>query len=885
MTAPSKLITTEDADPGKLTPAMMQFISIRRDVAKHHRDVILLYRMGDFYETFFEDAVELNRLLGVTLTSRGKDYPIPLAGVPFMTLDSYLARLVKLGKSVAIVEQLGDSTTQKGAVPRKLVRIVTPGTITENELLPSKADAALVALCPPLSRKSSDWSVVSLVLSNGSFRALTCAGADVPGQIARLSPGEILVPDAHRETVREWAPQVLVTPLPDWHFDAGHGREALLHHFGLESLEAWAVSDAPGVLAAAGAVIDYVRDTQIDAAPHIRPLVLESASHYVVLDPATRRNLELTESLRGDGPTLLSTVDRCRTSMGSRMLRSWITQPVRDYAIARSRHQAVGELMENETLRESFSEALSSLPDLERIAARIAIGTVRPRELASLRDALPKLRALSAAAALSEQPELAGLSARLLPDPGMEETLCKALLPEPAVTLRDGDVIASAYSDELKGLRELRDHAGDFLAEIEARERERTGIPNLRVEYNRLAGYYIEVTRAQAAKVPAEYRRRQTLKNTERFITPELKAWEDKALAAKERSSALERELYNGVCAVCARQVDAITAASEAAARIDALLSFARHASDMDWTKPELSGSPGIRIRGARHPVIEKVIEHYVANDCELVPGRRLLVITGPNMGGKSTYMRSVALIVILALAGSWVPASEARIGPVDRVLTRIGASDDLARGLSTFMLEMVEAAAILHQASDCSLVLMDEIGRGTSTFDGLSLAAAIARELADRLRSYTLFATHYFELTQLSQSCAEVANVHVHAIQNAGRVVFMHEVKEGPASQSYGIAVAKLAGVPAHVIRNARATLRELEERSRQKGDQPDLFSSPTADAAPEEPEQEADPRGREALALLEQVASLDPDSLTPREALSELYRLIEAARAAGKD
>lgn len=892
MTEPEKRITTATADPERLTPAMQQFISIRTELAAQHPNILLLYRMGDFYETFFEDAIEINRLLGITLTSRGKDYPVPLAGVPFMTLDSYLARLVKAGKSVGIVEQLGDSTTCKGAVPRKLMRIVTPGTITETELLPSKSDASLAALCPPIGKKKGgEWSLVTLVLSSGAFRAMACTEEELPGELARIAPRELLVPDSLREKAASLAPGAAVSPLPDWHFEPEHGEQALLHQFRMESLEAWAIAGRRGILGAAGAVLGYVQQTQVDAVPRIRPLVLEESSRFIALDPASRRNLEITESLRSEnGPTLLSTIDHCLTSMGSRMLRGWVTQPLAGHEIPRARHRAIGELIANPGLAGELAASMKSLPDLERVASRIALGSVRPRELAGLRDAMPQLKALSEAAAKASEPCLRETAPVLMPADELASTLQKALLPEPAAMLRDGEVISDDFSEELKELRALRDHTGDFLTELEAKEREETGIPTLRVEYNKLAGYFIEVTRGQAERVPARYQRRQTLKNTERFITPELKAFEDKALAAKERSLALEKQLYASLVATCAKYVDALTAMSEAAARIDALLSLARHAAEMEWTAPELTDDPGIVIRGARHPVVEKAIEHYVANGCELVPGRRLLVITGPNMGGKSTYMRSVALIAILALAGSWVPAESARIGPLDRILTRIGASDDLARGLSTFMVEMVEAAAILHQASDRSLVLMDEIGRGTSTFDGLSLAAAIARELADRIRSYTLFATHYFELTQLSQTCAEVANVHVRAVQSAGRVVFMHEVREGPANQSYGIAVAQLAGVPAPVIRRAKAMLAELEERARATGPQPDLFSAPAPaegddgdfpeDFEAEPPEPEPDPEAEKALAMKREIAAIDADSLTPRDALAMLYGLIEKAR-----
>lgn len=869
-----KNVNTENDPLAGHTPAIRRFLEIKAQ----HPEALLLYRMGDFYETFFDDAIRANRLLGITLTARGTDAsgnPIPMAGVPEKTLEQYLSRLVRLGVSVAICEQIGDPS--KGPLERELARIVTPGTLTENELLPQKQNAALLAIAPGKGR-SNRLGLAWLVLSNGQFHTALTTREELTSEIYRIGPSEILVPEDLKESLQAEQLNITLTPLPNWHFSPDHGEAKLKHQFQVQTLTAWGLDEVPEATSAAGALLGYAETTQCEAIPHLLPPVFEVQSRFVGIDPASRRNLELTETLRGDdGPTLFSLLDHCKTGMGSRTLHQWLHNPLRDFNEIGKRHNALGALTENEDILIALKEHFKTLPDLERLATRIALRSIRPKELAALRDAMPHLAEIVTQARCIEDEFLQERLSNLVIDPALYQKLEAALLPEPATLLRDGDVIASTYNEELMSLRQLRDNAGDFLVQFEAREREATGITNLRVQYNRVQGYFIEVSRGQADQVPVHYHRKQTLKNTERYITPELKAYEDKAISAQERSMELQKELYNELLEFADHYIRDLQKAAIAVGEIDVLMALATHAMKANWVKPELDKVPGIEIQGARHPVVEDAIETYTPNDCVLVPGRRLLVITGPNMGGKSTYMRSVALIVLLTHIGSFVPATSAKIGPVDRILTRIGASDDLARGRSTFMVEMTEAAAILHQATDQSLVLMDEIGRGTSTFDGLSLAGAIAHELALVKKSFTLFATHYFELTQLANTAPEVANVHVAAVENKSRIVFLHEVKEGPANQSYGIAVAQLAGVPNTVIRRARSMLQELEARSH-TNEQLDLFASnPVLTAstpATEEPSA--------SVALCEELEQLDVDQLTPRQALDLLYELKDKAKIA---
>ena len=877
-------IHDEDLDLNDFTPAMRQFIEVKR----RYPETLVLFRMGDFYETFFDDAAKANRLIGITLTKRGKlknGDPIPMAGIPMVSLDQYVARLVRLGESVVIAEQLG--TPGKGLMERRISRIITPGTLTDTSLLPEKDDAVLLSVSRPAG-KNAVWGFAWLTLSNGDFFATEVTDEQFDSEVARISPSEVLVSEKLRDAMRETHPELTVTPMPAWHFDAEHGEEALKKTFGLDNLDAWGVTGKTGVLAAANALLDYTAETQVDMIPFISPLKLTDESEYIIIDPASRRNLEISDTIRseGRGPTLFSVLDRCGTSMGSRELRRWLNLPLTKADEARGRHDALEALAENQDFSSFVETRLQGLPDIERIASRIALGTVRPKELAALRDALPLVGELNAEIASREETWF-GMTAKTLSLPAeIFSNLEAALLP--ATLLREGDVIRSDFNEELGLLRQMRDNTGQFLLDLEKREREKTGLTSLRVEYNRVHGFYIEVSKGQAASVPVEYHRRQTLKNTERFITPELKNYEDQALSSKERSAALEKELYDGLVASLAGHVPALMAAARALAQLDVVGTLARHAVEHHWVRPTLTARPGIEIIKGRHPVVETTIESYVPSDCRLGDGRRCLIITGPNMGGKSTYMRAVALITLLAWAGSFVPAESVTIGPVDRIHTRIGASDDLARGRSTFMVEMTEAAAILHQATDRSLVLMDEIGRGTATFDGLSLAGAIAQELVETTRSLTLFATHYFELTQLAVNLKEAANVHVSAAQTRSKIVFLHEIEEGPASRSYGIAVAQLAGVPAPVVRRARAMLTKLENREAAiDSPQADLFGDglffegQTSSAAVLEAPAEPDPALRE---FAEAVAGLDVDSLTPREALAKLYEIREEAVKAAK-
>ncbi|HTN50325.1 MAG TPA: DNA mismatch repair protein MutS [Burkholderiaceae bacterium] len=860
-------------EAGGHTPMMQQYLRIKAE----HPQALLFYRMGDFYELFYDDAERGAALLNIVLTARGTSAgaPVKMAGVPAVSVEQYLSRLVKLGESVAICEQIGDPATSKGPVERRVVRIVTPGTLTDTGLLQDKADAPLLAIAAPLQR-GAPFGLAWLVMSSGELRAASVPGSALPSELARVAPSEVLVPETYAETLAAAVRQAgaVSQSRPDWHFDAVRGAAGLREALQVATLDAFGVADAPEILAATAALLDYARSTQGGRLPHIAKLKREGSSDYVALDPVTRRNLEITATLRSDdGPTLLKLLDHGQTAMGSRRLRHWLHHPHRDATVPRARHRAIAELLERADLLQALQQSLRGLCDLERIGTRIALRTVRPRELAALRDALPAVERVAASLSAVASPLLAEARTRCGAPPGLRGHLV-ALQAEPAHSPRDGDVIAAGHDAELDELRALRDNSGQFLVDLEQRERARTGIANLRVEYNRVHGFYIEVTHGQAAKVPDNYRRRQTLKNAERYITPELKAFEDRALSARERSLARERVLYEQLVEALAGEVAGVQAIADAIAELDAVGALAHHARIARWVEPELVERPGIEVRNGRHAVVEHEIEAFVPNDCVLHPGRRLLVITGPNMGGKSTYMRSVALIALLACAGSFVPATSARLGPIDRILTRIGAADDLAHGRSTFMVEMTEAASILNSAGESSLVLMDEIGRGTSTFDGLALAAAIARELVEKNRSLTLFATHYFELTQLAEQHPEVANVHVAAAESGGKVVFLHEVRAGPASQSYGLAVAQLAGVPSAVVRRARALLVQLEERALGHRPQLDMFALAAA--------QPAD-LSREHAALRARLRDLDLDALSPRAAhtlLAELQRL-----AAGDD
>jgi len=855
------------------TPVMQQYLRIKAE----HPDVLVFYRMGDFYELFYDDAERAARLLNLTLTARGMSggAPVRMAGVPAVSVDQYLARLVRLGASVAICEQVGDPQASRGPVERRVVRIVTPGTLTDQNLLPAKADAVLAAVlfgtaAGTVARGATDTgdddavALAWLVLASGDLRTLQTTRAELASELARIAPAEIVIQEEQRRQLEAGTP---LFAAPPWYFDAARGRQLLLDGLGVLSLQAYDIEERPLLLGACAGLLAYAQQTQGQRRVQLAALRCEAPSDYLRLDPITRRNLELTEALRdAESPSLFSVLDGCATGMGSRRLRHSLHHPLRDTAIVRQRHDLIGALL-GADLAGAVLAALSAVPDLDRIASRIALQSARPRELAALRDCAP---ALAQAARLTRglaAPGAAALAERLELPAAWVQRLGAALLAEPAFAPRDGDVMQAGYDAELDELRALRDNAGQFLVALEVRERERTGIANLRVEYNRVHGFYIEVTNGQADKVPEDYRRRQTLKNAERYITPELKAFEDKALSAQERARQRERELFDALLQQLQQAVAPVLATADAVATLDMLAALARHARAANWQRPQLVDAPGVHILGARHPVVERVLPDYTPNDCALGPARRMLIITGPNMGGKSTYMRSVALVALLAYCGSFVPAQSATLGPIDRILTRIGAADDLARGASTFLVEMTEAAAILHAAGPQSLVLMDEIGRGTSTFDGMALAAAIARALVEDNACMTLFATHYFEITALAQRLAGVANVHVAATHTRGKLVFLHQVREGPASQSHGLAVAALAGVPRGVIAHARQLLAQLEAGQGGSDTQLDLFAAGAA-PAPDDP-------GPAHDALRERLQGIEPDQLSPRAALELLYEL----------
>lgn len=866
------------------TAYMQQYLRIKAE----HPDTLLFFRMGDFYELFFEDAEKAARLLDITLTQRGASAgnPIKMAGVPHHACEQYLAKLVKLGESVAICEQVGDPATSKGPVERKVVRVVTPGTLTDAALLTDKNDVYLLALSVAHNKRGLPASVglAWLNLASGALRLSEIAPDQLGAALERIRPAEILASENDAAAV---AARGAITRVPAWHFDIASGAQRLRDQLGVASLEGFGAHTLNAACGAAGALLLYAAATHGQQLRHVRSLKVENESEYIGLDPATRRNLELTETLRGtEAPTLYSLLDTCCTTMGSRLLRHWLHHPPRAAAAAQARQQAVGALLDAPPPAnlDSMRSGLRQIADVERITGRLALLSARPRDLSSLRDtfaALPSLQAQleSIAAQAPHASALGRLADALEPPAGCHELLRSAIAEEPAALVRDGGVIARGYDADLDELRDISENCGQFLLDLEARERARTGIANLRVEFNKVHGFYIEVTRGQTDKVPDDYRRRQTLKNAERYITPELKTFEDKALSAQERALARERTLYEGVLQALLPHLEACQRVAAALAELDLLGAFAERARALDWVAPSFGETVGIEIEQGRHPVVEAQVEQFIANDCSLNPERKLLLITGPNMGGKSTFMRQTALITLLAYVGSYVPAKAARFGPVDRIFTRIGAADDLAGGRSTFMVEMTEAAAILNDATPQSLVLMDEIGRGTSTFDGLALAWAIARHLLAHNGCCTLFATHYFELTQLPAEFAQAANVHLSAVEHDHGIVFLHAVQPGPANQSYGLQVAQLAGVPAPVIRAARKHLAWLEQQSAgQATPQLDLFAAP-APAHDEEPAAAVPAAPHPALLRL---ADIDPDELRPRDALDLLYELRALARDA---
>ncbi len=837
------------------TPLMQQYLAIKAQ----HPDILLFFRMGDFYELFYDDARKAASLLNISLTSRGKSAgePIPMAGVPCHAVDSYLARLVRQGESVAICEQIGDPAASKGPVERRVTRIVTPGTVTEEALLEENRDNLIAALLQRGDRFGLAWMDVT----SGRFLAMELENQEaLAGELERLQPAELV---ACEENSVEPSCSAALQRLPPWHFELESATRMLCEQFGTRELTGFGCDPFPLAVAAAGGLLHYVRGTQRNALPHIRSLHVERRDESIILDAATRRNLELESSLSGHPEqTLAAVLDHTATAMGSRLLRRWLNRPLRDREAIGRRHAVVAALLEGHGYEE-LQQQLRGIGDMERILSRIALRSARPADLVQLRTALGKLPQLRESLTDREVPLLRDLRRRIGSFPELHRLLRQAVVEAPPQLIRDGGVIAPGYDAELDELRSLQRNASGYLLELEQREREQTGIANLKVNYNRVHGYYIEVSRAQSDRAPARYQRRQTLKGAERYITPELKEFEDRVLSANERALAREKRLYEELLDTIARELESLQQSAAAIAALDALNNLAERAATLELVAPELTGRPELKITAGRHLVVEQLQEEpFVPNDLHLDRGRRMLLITGPNMGGKSTYMRQTALIVLLACMGSFVPAERALIGPVDRIFTRIGASDELASGRSTFMVEMTETANILHNATPDSLVLMDEIGRGTSTFDGLSLAWACALHLAREIGAFTLFATHYFELTRLAGQVEGIANVHLDATEQGERIIFMHTVKEGAANQSYGLQVAALAGVPAEVIRRARDRLRELEREHPART--PSRTTVPAADAPPpsRSPVEQA-------------LAGMDLDGLSPRQALEKLYRL----------
>jgi len=838
------------------TPMMQQYLRIKSE----HPDTLMLYRMGDFYELFYDDAKRAAQLLDITLTARGQSAgePIAMAGVPYHAVETYLARLIALGEAVIICEQIGDPASSTGPVERQVTRVVTPGTVTDEALLDERQETLLVTL----TSSRDTVGLAALELASGRFFCSELRGDEaLDSELERLQAAEVLVDEdmpipaalrAHR-SVRRW---------PPWHFNAEAATRVLCTHFRTHDLEAFGLTAVPVGVRAAGALLAYVQETQRGALPHVRNLSVEDRSGTLILDAASRRNLEISRALSGnDEHTLAGVLDRTATAMGARRLRRWLHRPERDRPIVQARQNVVGELLGSD--HPPLRQCMRPIGDMERSLARVAVRSARPRDLAQLRDALGALPALHDALAGIGAPRLRELLHLAPPHEAVHAHLADALMATPPALIRDGGVIAPGFDESLDELRTLSEDSERFLAELEVSERERTGITSLRLGYNRVHGYYIELPRSQADKAPLEYTRRQTLKNAERYITPQLKGFEEKVLSARGRALALEKALYEQLIDTLCEMLESLQIAANALAEIDVLMTLAERAQALDLHPPQLNNEPGIHITGGRHLIVEQAIDGlFVPNDVTLDDASRMLIVTGPNMGGKSTLMRQVALIVLLAHTGSFVPATSARIGPVDRIFTRIGASDDLAGGRSTFMVEMTEAANILRNATADSLVLLDEIGRGTGTYDGMSLAWAAAIELAVNIRAFTLFATHYFELTALPEHHQGITNIHLDVREHGEQVVFLHQVKTGPASRSYGLQVAALAGVPEQVLARARQVLEQLEHEGRDP--EPRSVQSQIGLFPPAGP----DP-------LRKHLATVEPDNLSPRDALALIYEL----------
>lgn len=845
------------------TPMMRQYLTLKTQ----HPDMLLFFRMGDFYELFFEDAEKAARLLGITLTQRGSSngQPIKMAGVPYHAAEQYLAKLTKLGEAVAICEQVGDVPTKgspnKGPVERAVTRILTPGTLTDAALLDETRDNVLLSIC----FGEGLVGLARLNLASGEFVLSEVAVGHLAQELERINPAEIVCADnvQHEAIALHKAPKKQIAT---WQFDRDTAHHVLTTQMNTRDLNGFGCTDLTVAVSAAGALLEYAKHTQRTSLPHITALRVEQTSQYIQLDATTRRNLEIDTTLRGESsPTLYALLNHTQTAMGARLLRHWLHHPLRDRNLVINRHEAIAELIQTNRYANLFA-LLRHVSDIERITARVALRTARPRDLSALRDSLNQLPILQDGLQGSVSSLLIMLNVNLQAVPEVSHLLQQSIQPEPSVVLREGGVIADGFDAELDELRALQTNHGDFLLRYEIAEKERTGLSNLKVEYNSVHGFYIEISRAQAEHAPTEYRRRQTLKNAERFITPELKAFEDKVLSANERALAREKALYEQVLDQLAPHVSALQTNASAVASLDVLCCFAERAISLNYVQPQFVQDSSLEIEAGRHPVVEGLTQPFISNDVTLNPYRQLLLITGPNMGGKSTFMRQTALIVLLAYCGCYVPANMAKIGEIDRIFTRIGASDDLAGGRSTFMVEMTETANILHNATEKSLVLLDEIGRGTSTFDGLSLAWAVAKQLLDKNKSLTLFATHYFELTRIVDDYKQAANVHLDAAEHGKGIVFLHKVEEGAANQSYGIQVAQLAGIPKSVVTTAKRKLTQLENNQvQQNASQPDMFA-----ANVETEEASLHP-------AIEALESIQPDDLTPKQALELLYKLKE--------
>lgn len=838
------------------TPMMQQYLKLKAE----NPDILLFYRMGDFYELFYDDAKKASQLLDISLTKRGASAgePIPMAGVPYHAVESYLAKLIAMGESVAICEQIGDPALSKGPVERKVVRIVTPGTVSDELLLEDRKDNLLAAIW----QEKSGYGFATLDISSGRFNVFECDSADtMQAELQRTSPVEILYPeDFQSMSLIENRSGLRRRPL--WDFDLSTAKQQLNLQFATKDLIGFGVEKADKALRAAGCLLQYVKDTQKTSLPHIRSITKQSQDKFVILDAATRRNLEITENLAGGTDnTVAAILDKTQTAMGSRMLKRWLHTPIRDRLILSQRQNSIEELQEHYLV---IQPLLKQIGDIERILARLALRSARPRDFARLRDSYNHLPQLQFELNALNDPYLQALCHTIGTFDEIANLLNNAIIETPSVLIRDGGVIAEGYHEELDQLRLLSAGATNYLEQLEVRERETLGIDTLKIGFNAVHGYYIQVSRGQSHLVPVHYTRRQTLKNAERYIIPELKEYEDKVLTSKGKALALEKVLYDQLFDILLPQLESMQKSAEALAELDVLTNLAERAQTLNYTKPQLSIDKGINIQNGRHLVVEQVLsEPFIANSLNLSQQRRMLIITGPNMGGKSTYMRQTALIALLAYMGSFVPASNAIIGPIDRIFTRIGASDDLASGRSTFMVEMTETANIMHNATEHSLILMDEIGRGTSTYDGLSLAWACVEMLVNQIKAMTLFATHYFELTQLPEQINSIYNVHFDAIEHENTIAFRHTVQEGAASKSYGIAVAGLAGVPNIILKRAKQKLKELESHYQQSATSHVDSSQLSLISIPDESKVELE------------LQQIDPDSLTPREALDVLYRL----------